>query len=199
MGSQAGKAAASREAGASLNRERIVAAALVLLDEVGLEGLSTRRLASDLGIKSASLYWHFRNKDELLDAMCSAMFDECLAKLAPRRGTNFDWIRWLANGARAIRRTALSRRDGAQIMARIRPVGKSSTDRIRRNIGLLQQIGFDADESFYVLQSLRRYAVGCALQEQSSLAAGQTAPEGQSEASFEFGLGLFMRGLEQRV
>jgi AcrR family transcriptional regulator len=51
-----------RERG-SLDRATIVATALRLLDEVGIDGLSTRRLATELGIKSASLYWHFKDKD----------------------------------------------------------------------------------------------------------------------------------------
>jgi AcrR family transcriptional regulator len=49
----------------SLDRAVIVATALMLLDEVGIDGLSTRRLAAELGIKSASLYWHFKDKAEL--------------------------------------------------------------------------------------------------------------------------------------
>ena len=54
-----------REKG-NLDRATIVHAALRLLDEVGIDGLSTRRLAAELGIKSASLYWHFKDQGELL-------------------------------------------------------------------------------------------------------------------------------------
>lgn len=183
---------------APLNRERIVAAALSLLDETGLEGLSTRRLASDLGIKSASLYWHFKNKDELLDAMCSAMFNENMGMLKPH-GPGFDWVKWLTDGARRMRRTALSRRDGAQIMARVRPHGERSAERTRRNLELLANVGFDCDEGRYILVTLRRYAIGCALQEQSDIAAGKIPTEGDGEASFEFGLDLIMDSLKRRV
>ena len=56
-----------------LDRNRIVGAAVALLDEVGLAGLSTRRLATALGVQSATLYWHVRNKDELLDLVAEAL------------------------------------------------------------------------------------------------------------------------------
>ncbi|UGY90559.1 TetR/AcrR family transcriptional regulator [Streptomyces gobiensis] len=52
-----------------LNRERIVATALVLVDEEGLQAVSTRRLAAELGVSGPSLYNHFRTKDEILDAV----------------------------------------------------------------------------------------------------------------------------------
>ncbi|NUR85911.1 MAG: helix-turn-helix transcriptional regulator, partial [Nonomuraea sp.] len=53
----------------SLDRELIVRTALRLLDEVGLEKLSLRRLAKELGAHPTALYWHFSGKQELLDAM----------------------------------------------------------------------------------------------------------------------------------
>ena len=52
-----------------LDRERIVRRALDLLDEAGLDGLTVRRLASDLGVQDAALYWHVPSKAALLDEM----------------------------------------------------------------------------------------------------------------------------------
>ncbi|MCC5581474.1 TetR family transcriptional regulator [Microtetraspora sp. AC03309] len=51
----------------------IVAAATELIDAEGLEVLSTRRLAAELGVSAPSLYNHFRNKDEILDAVADAI------------------------------------------------------------------------------------------------------------------------------
>jgi AcrR family transcriptional regulator len=50
---------------APITRDAIVEAALVVLDKVGMDGLSMRRVAEELGTGAASLYWHVRNKDEL--------------------------------------------------------------------------------------------------------------------------------------
>lgn len=67
-----------------LSRERIVATALALVDEEGLQAVSTRRLAAELGVSGPSLYNHFRTKDEILDAVADqvcadvdlSMFDD---------------------------------------------------------------------------------------------------------------------------
>ena len=52
-----------------LDREHVVRVALRLLDEAGLDGLTLRRLAAELDVKAPALYWHFANKQDLLDHM----------------------------------------------------------------------------------------------------------------------------------
>ena len=59
-----------------LDRERIVDAAMALLDEVGLDAFSTRALAARLGVRQPALYWHFRNRRALLEAMNARMIAE---------------------------------------------------------------------------------------------------------------------------
>ncbi|MQS15191.1 TetR/AcrR family transcriptional regulator [Streptomyces kaniharaensis] len=59
-----------------LSRERIVAAALQLIDAEGLDALSTRRLATELSVSGPSLYNHFATKDELLDAVVDSVIGE---------------------------------------------------------------------------------------------------------------------------
>ena len=56
-----------------LSRERIVEAAAALVDAEGLDALSTRRLAAELGVRGPSLYNHFATKDEILDAVADAV------------------------------------------------------------------------------------------------------------------------------
>lgn len=76
-----------------LSRERIVEAALALVDTEGLQALSTRRLAAELGVSGPSLYNHFTNKDEILDAVADtvvaqvdlSMFGTCDWRVALRR------------------------------------------------------------------------------------------------------------------
>ncbi len=55
-----------------LNREAVVQAALAMLDAVGVDGLSMRALADRLGVKAASLYWHLRDKDQLLELVAES-------------------------------------------------------------------------------------------------------------------------------
>jgi AcrR family transcriptional regulator len=49
-----------------LTRERIVAVALRLVDSDGLAGLSTRRVAAEMGVSSPALYYHFDSMDDIL-------------------------------------------------------------------------------------------------------------------------------------
>jgi AcrR family transcriptional regulator len=69
-----------------LNRERVLRAAAELADREGVEGLSMRRLAAELGVVPMALYKHVANKDELLDGM----IDFVVAEIDPPR-TDTDW------------------------------------------------------------------------------------------------------------
>ena len=59
-----------------LNRERVLQAAVSLADAVGLESLSMRRLAEELGVVPMAIYKHVANKDELLDGMVAGLIGE---------------------------------------------------------------------------------------------------------------------------
>ena len=59
-----------------LNRERVLTAAVVLADEAGIEALSMRRLAQELGVVPMALYKHVANKEELLDGMVDVLVGE---------------------------------------------------------------------------------------------------------------------------
>jgi TetR/AcrR family transcriptional regulator, tetracycline repressor protein len=68
---------------AGLNREAVVQAALAMLDTVGVDGLSMRALADRLGVKAASLYWHLRDKDQLLELVTEAVLDRVTLPVSP--------------------------------------------------------------------------------------------------------------------
>jgi len=77
-----------------LQRETVVRAALHLLDEVGLDGLTVRRLAAYLDIQNPTLYWHFTNKQELLNCMAEMIIADAFAELHPPE-EHEDWADWL--------------------------------------------------------------------------------------------------------
>ena len=66
-----------------LNRDAVIQAAMEMLDTVGVEGLSMRALADRLGVKAASLYWHLRDKEQLLDMVAAAVLDQIEVPVAP--------------------------------------------------------------------------------------------------------------------
>jgi len=59
-----------------LNRDRVLDAAVAVADEVGIEALSMRRLAQELGVVPMALYKHVANKEQLLDGMVDALVSE---------------------------------------------------------------------------------------------------------------------------
>src|SRR6266496_4643293 len=84
-----------------LTRESILEAALRVLDRDGMEGLSMRRVAEELGTGPASLYWHVRNKGELLQLLFERVTGEIqLPEPNPARWQ--DQLRDLARQMRAV-------------------------------------------------------------------------------------------------
>src|SRR5438034_11134936 len=102
-----------------LERRAVARVALRLLDEVGLDGLSLRRLAAELDVQAPALYWHFRSKQDLLDEMAQTMLTDQPWPAEPAPGQR--WDDWLADRARARRRAMLAHPDGARIQAGTRP------------------------------------------------------------------------------
>src|SRR5256885_5570673 len=99
-----------------LEPDSVVRAALEVLDQTGLDGLSIRAIAERLGVRGPALYWHFRNKQALLDEMAEAMLAEHADELGPPREGQ-SWWDWLADTARWQRRALLSHRDGPRVFA----------------------------------------------------------------------------------
>ena len=59
-----------------LSRERVIVAALAVVDRDGLGALSMRRLAGELGVEAMSLYHHVRDKADVLDGIVAAVLDQ---------------------------------------------------------------------------------------------------------------------------
>lgn len=84
----------------SLTRGRILEAALSLVDEGGIEALSMRRLAKDLGVDPMAIYHHLPNKRALLSAMIEEVFSRMRV---PESGETGDWRERVESWARAFR------------------------------------------------------------------------------------------------
>ncbi|MFJ4687092.1 TetR/AcrR family transcriptional regulator C-terminal domain-containing protein [Streptomyces sp. NPDC088789] len=184
-----------------MNRESVVAEALDLLDDVGLDTVSTRRLAKRLGVEQPSLYYHFRTKRDLLAAMAqAAMAPHADAQLP---SSEDDWRVWFLENSRSFRRTLLMRRDGARLHAGSTPTG--DLDRIRRKMAFLVTSGVPEREAQMAMLAAGRYTVGCVLEEQADVAQPGSedlpddVPTLDHEAAFEAGLALILGGLEQRI
>ena len=70
-----------------LSRDRILETAVALADSHGLEAVTMRRLADELGVEAMSLYHHTPNKDAILNGIVDLLFLEIAAELRPTEGT----------------------------------------------------------------------------------------------------------------
>lgn len=147
-----------------LTRPVVLRAALDLLNEVGMDGLTTRRLADRLGVQSPTLYWHFKNKRDLLDAMAAEMLAERHERSSPGQGE--DWREWLLDNARSFRHALLAYRDGARIHAGTQP-RDGELGGVEAKLRFLCAAGFDPAEALSALIALGRFVVGWVLEEQA--------------------------------
>lgn len=150
-----------------LNRDDVLRAALELLNEIGIDALSTRKLAERLGVQSPTLYWHFKSKAALLDAMSQAVLQQSRAREAP--AAHESWKEWLMADGRSFRRALLAYRDGARLHAGTRP-GEAQRESIEARLRLLCAAGFEPGPATLLMMSVGRFVVGWVLEEQSAQA-----------------------------
>ena len=149
-------------------RQAIVEAALTLLDQDGVEKLSLRRLATQLGMHAPGLYWYIESKQDLINLVAHAIVERGLAALE-RPVPGESWQKWLVDLACAIRSAMLAHRDGARVVGGSYLMrGGSITPSIETSLEILEGAGFDRLLALGATMTLIRYAIGSALVEQLS-------------------------------
>lgn len=202
-----------------LDRPVVVDTAMELLDEVGLEGLSLRRLAEKLGVQAPALYRHFTGKADLLRAMADSMFDAEMGVLdRPEPGA--DWADWLVARSRAIRRAMLSHRDGGRLKEHMH----SPADQwpgLESLLQMMEHAGFSVAAAMDAVSALGHQILGSVIAEQEAGRFDTVPGEGVRidprrfpllaevaeqrtrarafESEFEFGLQVFVAGLRSRA
>jgi TetR/AcrR family tetracycline transcriptional repressor len=195
---------------------RIVQAALQLLDEVGLDGLSMRHLAQRLDIQAPSLYWYIRDKGELLGLLAEAISAEVHPPPA-----DLAWRPRLEAMGREYRRVLLGHRDAARVLALSLPSGPHRLRQVDAVLETLLEAGFEGLEATRAGRILVDFATGFVQDEfdNAEQAAGteqefpavpaETYPniallapylmDMDGEARFDFGLAVLLDGLEHRL
>jgi TetR/AcrR family tetracycline transcriptional repressor len=205
-----------------LTAEVIARAALGLLNEVGLDGLTMRLVAKELGVQAPTLYWHLKNKQELLDAMADLIFAEAAAGLeAPARGV--PWDDWAAERVGRLRDAMLRYRDGARVFAGSFNTHPAVLRTMELTLRTLVDAGFPLEAAARAFPALLHYTVGFTIEQQArSGAAYDTAnpyagrglatlldparhpltarvadqlDEAGSDAAFAYGLRLILAGM----
>ncbi|HEV2872315.1 MAG TPA: TetR/AcrR family transcriptional regulator C-terminal domain-containing protein [Actinomycetota bacterium] len=202
----------------ALTQEQVVKRAVDLMAEVGLEALTLRRLATELGVSAPTLDWHVRNKRELLDLMAEALITRAGRATSPAPGQ--PWWEWLAEQARLQWRALTSHRDAALVVAGNRPTD-TALPGIEQVMASLVAVGFPPAEALRTILSIGNYVIGCAVERQAEAArdpdperdarllqqagdlphlraalAGLDGPgPSADDAGFEYGLALLISGV----
>lgn len=173
------------------HRHDVVDRAIGLLDEVGLEALSMRRLAGVLGVQPSALYHHFENKQALLGAMA----DEVLAR--GRRPTEVvTWQAELRLVCVELRDIMLAHRDGAALISTVHALGVGASEPMQRMANALRWAGADAELARVGSRTLFHYVYGHVADEQVTAGREGEAP---AELDFSVGLAVILDGLAARM
>ncbi|MFL5798221.1 MAG: TetR/AcrR family transcriptional regulator C-terminal domain-containing protein [Actinomycetota bacterium] len=145
-----------------LSRDRVLRAAVVLADQTGIEGLSMRHLAQELGVVPMALYKHVASKEDLLDGMVDIVFSEIDF---PSRGA--DWRTAMRERATSTREALLRHRWANGLMeSRTRP-GPANLRYHNSVMACLREAGFSFDMAVHAYSALDSYTYGFALQEKT--------------------------------
>ena len=145
-----------------LSRERVLRAAIALVDQSGIESLTMRRLGQELGVEAMSLYNHVANKDQLLDGMVDLVFSEIDL---PSGGA--DWKPAMRQRAVSARQTLSRHRWAIGLMESRTSPGPATLRHHDTVIGSLRDAGFSVEMAAHAFSVLDSYIYGFALQEAS--------------------------------
>ena len=141
-----------------LTRERVLAAALKLADQGGLEGLSMRKLGQALGVEAMALYYHFANKERVLDGIVDLVFGEIVLP-----ATGEDWKVAMRRRAISVRDALLRHRWAIGLMESRTNPGPANLRHHDAVIGNLRAAGFDMAQVATAYSLLDSYIYGYAM------------------------------------
>lgn len=206
-----------------LSQDRIVTAAIEILDAEGLDAVSTRRVAEALGTGSASLYAHIASRDELVELM----YDRIAGEIEVPDPDPARWQEQLADYARSAQRVLAAHADIARASLAAIPTGANRLRMADRLLAILVGAGLPRQTAAWATDRLQLYIdadayegwlhtarartglsaeeyIGSIREYYRQLPADRfphladladTVLSGDSDERFEFGLGLLIDGL----
>jgi AcrR family transcriptional regulator len=204
-----------------MSRERVLEAAIALADESGIESLTMRRLAQELGVEAMTLYYYVANKEDILNAIVDMVLSEFELP-----SSETDW-------KAAIRKTAISAHDvlvrhpwAASLMLSSTGASAARWRYMNAILGCLREAGFSPDLTDHAYHALDSHITGFTLWEVQIQIDPETLPDlattflrelpadeypyivehvqehlkkrnPDDEGAFAFGLDLILDGLER--
>ena len=197
-----------------LTREQIVEGALALLDEVGVDALTMRKLAERLGVRAGALYWHYPGKQQLMAALAEAVLSASSPAALPG-----DWRAQVTGRLRALRRSLLAHRDGARVFAGTFVAEPNTLALGEALVGALREAGLGKRDAAWAAQGLSYFVIGAVIEEQAAegteptpltsrldavahrhlIAVAKSFTSRDYETRFRFGLELMLDGIAARI
>ncbi|GGR03968.1 TetR family transcriptional regulator [Streptomyces pilosus] len=161
---------------APLDRKRVADTALELLNEVGLDGLTLRAISKKLDVKAPALYWHFKDKQALLDEMATEMYRRMVAGAA--LDPDDTWRERLLKANRGLRAALLGYRDGAKVFSGSRFTSLDHAEQWEDNLRLFTAAGFSLSQAVRAFTTAYLFTLGFVTEEQGAQPLPGELPEG---------------------
>ena len=181
----------------ALTRQKLVDTALEILRSYGLADLSMRRLARDLGVQPGALYWHVKNKQELLVVLAERILEP--VKVGDAGGDRDGAVR---RSAQDLRAALLSVRDGADVVSLAQALAPESLTPLHGMTALLAESGLSELHARWGAKSLTHYILGAVAEEQTRAELARSGllepcPDSDTDAeAFLFGVNALLEGLQ---
>lgn len=159
---------------AKLNRDVIARAGLRLLDKSGIEGVTLRALAAELGVQAPTLYWHVKSKQDIFRAMAVAITQDAAA-LMTTADAGAPWHDRLTSWAQALRQSIGSHRDGGRVFAGTFAPDPATFYVTEAALQAWQEAGLPLAEAARRTVLIRHFVVGFCIEEQELAGLSETA------------------------
>jgi AcrR family transcriptional regulator len=193
----------------ALDRELIAERALALIDRHGLAAFSVRKLGTALGCEAMAIYWHYRNKDAVLDAVV----DRLIVPVAAELDDPTDFVSTLRRVAHAYRAIASEHPHAFPLLATRRFASEASYQFLDILFGLARAAGVSDRDAARLYRAVSSYVNGFALNQLAGKSDRRTTLDrqwprvaainaqlerGHLDELFSFGLELLLGALDQR-
>jgi TetR/AcrR family tetracycline transcriptional repressor len=140
---------------------------LEILDAEGFGGVTLRQISSKLGVQAPALYWHFKNKRDIVDDMAQAILVQGGLEEIKRPKDPAAWAEWLIETAHAIRRAMILHRDGGRVVAGASFGATTQAKLFVLMTRVLNEAGFDLLHASLATGTTRDYIWGFVIEEQA--------------------------------
>jgi len=150
----------------ALLKEKIIEESLQLLNESGLEGVTLRKLAKRLGVQAPALYWHFKNKEALVNELAEAILRNEFSEFEQSDASE-EWKKWFIHIFYRLRKALISYTDGGRVVAGAH-LSLTMAEISEVAIKTLLDAGISLHKSRLLVLTAKHYTFGYVIEEQTT-------------------------------